>query len=63
MNVCPKGLELNYKFINGVSLLPWPCMAKSNRGKYNVRVGDSEPIRLLESPRSLSVHILAITIQ
>ena len=33
-----------------------------SRLKYNVIVRDSEPIRLLESPRSLSVHILAITI-
>ena len=28
------------------------------RGKYNVILRDSEPIRLLESPRSLSVYIL-----
>ena len=28
------------------------------RGEYNVMVQDSEPIRLIELPRSLSVYIL-----
>ena len=59
--MCPKVLDLNYKFINEILALAL-AMAKSNHGKYNVRVRDSEPIGLLESPRSLSVHILAITI-
>ena len=59
--MCPKVLDLNYKFINEILALAL-AMAKSNHGQYNVRVRDSEPIRLLESPRSLSVHILAITI-
>ena len=59
--MCLKVLDLNYKFING-SVASALAMAESNRGKYNVIVRDSEPIRLLESPRSLSVHILAIAI-
>ena len=58
--MCPKVLDLNYKFINEILALAL-AMAKSNHGKYNVRVRDSEPINL-ESPRSLSVYILAITI-
>ena len=33
-----------------------------SRGEYNVIVRDSEPIRLLESPRSLSVYILILYI-
>ena len=32
------------------------------RGEYNVIVRNSEPIRLLESPRSLSVYILILYI-
>ena len=39
--MCPKVLDLNYKFING-SLALALAMAKSNRGKYNVIVRDSE---------------------
>ena len=35
----------------------------AKRGEYNVIVRYSEPIRLLESPRSLSVYILISVIQ
>ena len=35
----------------------------AQRGEYNVIVRDSEPIRLLESPRSLSVYILIIIVK
>ena len=37
----------------------WFCFILTTyRGEYNVILRDSEPIRLLESPRSLSVYIL-----
>ena len=34
----------------------------AQRGEYNVIVRDSEPIRFLESPRSLSVYMLNLNI-
>ena len=48
--------HLNTQFLTAILFCFIPFTAW--RGEYNVIVRDSEPMRLLESPRSLSVYIL-----